>query len=280
MAEPVAADDPRWEALRAPFTGDEIGKLPKGPKVSGGDHPRCPVCGNKHPTAGYFHVDYVGHAHITTRLNEVDPSWRMVRSPIQLDSKGNAFMEVELTVLGVTHEEVGCAETGLAEWPKLLYSDCLTRAAMRFGLALDLWMKVRGGGEYRVYGGSDSGGGSGARSGSAGSGGGKTISPSVGVLWEDLKLAVGRLGDGGKAEWDDYKSEVGWSRIMATSEGRIVEGKREAIEAAGRRVREILASEKATVGEEPWDPLMGTGATGDVDVPEALNEAEGYGDYG
>lgn len=275
MTEPT---EELWERLRAPFTGAEVGKLPKGPKgAASSSDPRCKVCGSRHPERGYFHVDYVGHAHVTERLNAVDPGWRMRRSPIQFDQRGMAFMEVELTVLGVTHEEVGCAETGMGEWPKLLYSDALTRAAMRFGMALDLWKKSGPGGEVMVYEGAAT-----PRASSAGSRAERaptTTSPSPGVLWEELKLAVGKLGVGGQAEWEDYKAEVGWSRMMAAQEGRITEQKREPIEAALRKVREVLAGEKAAAGEEPWDPLDGAGATG-PDGPEALDEVEGYGDYG
>lgn len=295
-----------WAALQAPFTGDEIGKLPKGPKIQGGNHPRCNVCGSKHPAEGYFHVDYVGHAHITERLNSVDPGWRMRKGPIQFDTRGMAYMEVELTVLGVTREEVGCAETGLAEWPKLLYSDCLTRAAMRFGLALDLWKKVKGGGEYRVPGGEPtrrSEGQGGARGGSGAGGAPKTQSPSVGVLFDQLRNLASTLG-AGKDEWDNWKVDTGFSTAMAADGGKVTEAKRERLEAGLRMIREIKANEQAAAGAEPWpaagepgDPLPVPASEldgpdpGEADADDAaaddaqaeadrLGDVEGYSDYG
>lgn len=256
---------PDWEKLRAPFTGSDIGKLPKGPKGQAGNGPRCTVCGSKHPVEGYFHVDYVGHAAITERLNSCDPGWRLRKAPIQFDQRGMAYMEAELTVWGVTHEEVGCAETGLSEWPKLLYSDTLTRCGMRFGMALDLWKKIPTGGEVYVPGGSRASSTS-PRSGSGASSAARTSGPSLGVLWEDLKNLASTL-DAGRDEWEHWKADNDWARVMAANEGKLVESKRQKIEDALRFVREIKANELAAKGEEPWDPLNGVPSS-ELDAPD------------
>lgn len=101
------------------------------------------------------------------------------------------------------------------------------------------------------------------RSGSQGSGAPTRTSPSVGVLMDELKLAVSTIEtDGGRAEWDDWKSEKGWDRVWATSP-EIRESKRPLIEEGLRVVTSIRVGEKARSGAEPWDPLLGAGDPGD-----------------
>lgn len=281
----------RWEALRAPFEGNDVGKLPKGKEDRNAAKIRCPECGGLH-VAGLFHVDYVGHAVVTMRLNEVDPGWVLVPGKIRRDGE-MAFMVGELTVLGVTKFDVGCADTRKEEWPKLLFSDTLTRCAMRFGVATYLWKKSGPGGEPTYDRTTSSRGqsrGSGRRSG--GSGAPTTTSPSIGVLLDDLKRSAAKIEtDGGRAEWADWKDEKGWERERTS--GALVRN-RELVEEAGRIVRNILADEKAAKGEEPWDPLSGatgpspgsagidgdTGTESEADRQERLGDIEGYGDYG
>lgn len=104
--------------LRAPFPPEAIGKLPK---------------------AGVT-LDYVGHAATTDRLLQVDPDWSWEPFALDelglpaLDGEGNLW--IRLTVGGVTRPGVGDGKNA-----KERISDALRNAAMRFGVALDLWAK-------------------------------------------------------------------------------------------------------------------------------------------
>jgi hypothetical protein len=73
------------ETLRRPFKPEEIGKLPRvtcpkcsDPKKNGpcGEHSksRCQTCG-AYVSERHIHLDYVGHADVTSRLLEADPEW-------------------------------------------------------------------------------------------------------------------------------------------------------------------------------------------------------------
>lgn len=132
-----------WEKLRAPFEGAAVGKLPKG--KGRGEESTCDICGGWHKQ-GMFHLDYVGHAHVTQRLNEVDPEWTLepvYDPPLMFDFENKlVYMYARLTIGGVSKIDVGCSSTGKAEWPKDLWSDCVTRCAMRFGVALSMWQKL------------------------------------------------------------------------------------------------------------------------------------------
>ena len=107
-----------WKELRKPFPKEVIGSLPKG-GVS---------------------LDYVGHAAVTDRLLEVDPTWTWEPLGTQdnglpaSDNAGNLW--ILLTVLGVTRIGVGDGKNA-----KECISDAIRNAAMRFGVALDLWSK-------------------------------------------------------------------------------------------------------------------------------------------
>lgn len=101
---------------------------------------------------------------------------------------------------------------------------------------------------------------------SGGSGGARSTKPSLGVLWGDLKNLASTLEGGAQEEWDDWKAEHDWARIMAADEGKLVESKRDVIVAALTAVRAIKAGEAAAAGAEPWssgdgedaDPVTGT----------------------
>ena len=105
-------------ALRKPFPPESVGKLPKGGVM----------------------LDYVGHAAVTDRLLTVDPNWSW--EPFALgpdglpavDRSGNLW--IRLTVCGVTRIGVGDGKN-----PKEQIGDAIRNAAMRFGVALDLWAK-------------------------------------------------------------------------------------------------------------------------------------------
>ncbi len=118
MKETNQTDTKKWEELRKAFPKEAIGTIPKG--------------GMK--------LDYVGHAAVTDRLLSVDPgwSWEPMATDINglpaADSDGNLW--IKLTVLGVTRIGVGDGANA-----KERIGDALRNAAMRFGVALDLWSK-------------------------------------------------------------------------------------------------------------------------------------------
>jgi hypothetical protein len=114
--------------LRAPFGPEHVGKLPKGGTT----------------------LDYVGHGAVTDRLLEVDPEWNW--EPLMFDSSGMpAFVYdddlhpialwIRLTVGGVTRLGVGTCPAKQFDAEKVLIGDALRNAAMRFGVALDLWIR-------------------------------------------------------------------------------------------------------------------------------------------
>lgn len=104
--------------LRKPFPRSAIGKLPKGGTM----------------------LDYVGHAATTDRLLAVDPGWTWEPFAVDerglpaLDSRGNLW--IRMTVCGVTRIGVGDGKSA-----KEVIGDAIRNAAMRFGVALDLWSK-------------------------------------------------------------------------------------------------------------------------------------------
>lgn len=125
-------------ALRKPFEQRTIGKLPK-PTRRDAPKGRCPECAGWHGLPA-IHVDYVGHAAVTDRLLEVDPEWTW--EPVAVDDLGLPALDrernlwIRLTVGGVTRLGVGDGDS-----MKERIGDALRNAAMRFGVALDLWTK-------------------------------------------------------------------------------------------------------------------------------------------
>jgi hypothetical protein len=112
------------KALREPFPKSKIGRLPKGGVT----------------------LDFVGHAATTDRLLEVDPEWTW--GPVALDARGLPCLDefgglwIRLTVCGVSR--LGYGDAGGKKGPnavKEAIGDALRNAAMRFGVALDLWSK-------------------------------------------------------------------------------------------------------------------------------------------
>jgi hypothetical protein len=116
MSEKITAE--QAAALRKPFPPESIGKLPKGGVT----------------------LDFVGHAVTTSRLLTVDPEWTW--EPMAVDEHGNPQPDaagnlwIRLTVCGVTRIGVGDGNT-----MKIRIGDAIRNAAMRFGVALDLWTK-------------------------------------------------------------------------------------------------------------------------------------------
>ena len=130
--------------LRAPFAAHQMGILPK-PKSKDASKGYCKECGGYHGLPA-VHLDYVGHAAVTDRLLEVDPAWNW--EPLATDEHGwprispTGGMWIKLTVCGITRLGYGDAQgkTG-NDAIKETIGDALRNAAMRFGVALDLWHK-------------------------------------------------------------------------------------------------------------------------------------------
>lgn len=142
-------------SLRAPFAETDVGKLPK---ITCGacsksalkhcdKHKKinCPGCGNW-ITEKHTHLDYVGHAAVTNRLLAVDPAWSW--EPVAFDNEGNPAtdrnggMWIRLTICDTTRLGYGHADgkTG-GNAIKEAIGDAIRNAAMRFGVAIDLWHK-------------------------------------------------------------------------------------------------------------------------------------------
>ena len=145
------------KALRAHFDPSEVGKLPRvtckacrdsSQKVCGNhSKSKCSVCGN-YGTNAHIHLDFVGHAELTDRLLDVDPEWSWEPAawsdsgePVISRHGSNLVMWGRLTLCGTTRLGVGTAPANKDDAHKELIGDFLRNAAMRFGVALDLWRK-------------------------------------------------------------------------------------------------------------------------------------------
>lgn len=111
-------------ALRAPFPKEQIQKLP----------------------TGGLQLDYVSHAWVTDRLLQVDPMWTW--KPLAFTETGlpafdsNGGLWIELTVCGVTRYGYGEPQgRDKFDQTKGAIGNAIRNAAMRFGVALDLWAK-------------------------------------------------------------------------------------------------------------------------------------------
>lgn len=113
------------DALRKPFPAEAINKLP----------------------VGKVQLDYVGHAWVTDRLLEVDPNWNW--EPVAFDSEtglpkfdSNGGLWIKLTVCGVTRYGYGEPQ-GMDSHDKIkgAIGNAIRVAALRFGVAIDLWKK-------------------------------------------------------------------------------------------------------------------------------------------
>lgn len=138
--------------LREPFPPNQISKLPKPTKRQTEEVKqdfrkgiRCSLCGAwHHPDV--VHLDYVGHAALTDRLLDADPSWNWEFAHVDefgrplLDNNGGFW--IRLTVCGVTRLGYGHPDgKNGGDAIKETIGDALRNAAMRFGAALDLWHK-------------------------------------------------------------------------------------------------------------------------------------------
>lgn len=114
--------------LRIPFPPAQVGHLPR---------------------AGVT-LEYVGHGAVTSRLLDVDPEWNW--EPLSFDEQGQPLFQyaangspvglwIKLTVCGVTRLGFGSCQANQFDAEKVLIGDAIRNAAMRFGVALELWVK-------------------------------------------------------------------------------------------------------------------------------------------
>lgn len=139
--------------LREPVPSNLISKMAKGTKQQEkcADDMKvyCEECHGRH-ALGMQHYDFVGHAATTHLLLDADPAWEW--KPFGFDSEGLPAFDaagglwIWLTVCGVTRPGYGNAPKRANATPgdreKEVIGDALRNAAMRFGLALDLWTKA------------------------------------------------------------------------------------------------------------------------------------------
>jgi len=116
--------------LRKPFDRKQVDQIPK----------------RNNKTGNTIYLDYVGHAHVTDRLLQVDPNWFW--TPMAFDASGQPVIDEQggiwiwLTVCNVTRPGYGWADGDKGgNATKEAIGDAIRNAAMRFGVALDLWMK-------------------------------------------------------------------------------------------------------------------------------------------
>ncbi|GAA2327395.1 hypothetical protein [Dactylosporangium salmoneum] len=139
--------------LRAPFPAEAVGKLPRiwcsncrdarGKVCDRHRKVRCNDCRNN-ITDAHLHLDYVGHAETTDRLLQADAGWTW--EPVAFNAEGLPVVDahgglwIRLTVAGVTRLGYGHAEGKKGpDAIKEAIGDAIRNAAMRFGVALDLW---------------------------------------------------------------------------------------------------------------------------------------------
>lgn len=91
-------------------------------------------------------LQYVGHAEVTDRLLQVDPEWTW--EPVAFGADGlplfdeNGGLWIRLTVCGVARYGYGEPQgRKVHDRRKGAISNAIRVAAMRFGVALDLWHK-------------------------------------------------------------------------------------------------------------------------------------------
>ena len=141
----MTAEKTPLDRLREPFPAGTVGKLPK-PYKSDSPKGNCRECNSYHGLPA-MHLDFVGHAAVTDRLLSVDPQWTWRHfNHDEIASLPPAFRDsglwIQLTVCGVPRPGFGDAggKTG-PNAVKEAIGDALRNAAMRFGVALDLWTK-------------------------------------------------------------------------------------------------------------------------------------------
>lgn len=147
--------DDTWARLTASFPEDWIEKLPKNLQSGDRDKAKCTqgtrasadghFCGGWHARA--VHLDYVGHAGITMRLNDVLGPGGWDFQPLATTPEGLPILtsaifygQLTITIPGaepVTKWDMAANFSG----PQEAYGDALRRCAMRFGIGTYLWSK-------------------------------------------------------------------------------------------------------------------------------------------
>ncbi|MEL4181207.1 hypothetical protein [Roseateles sp. PN1] len=158
--ESAAVNNAGLSLLRQPVPDHLVSQLPKGTKAQNecpaSEKVNCNICGGwHHPKVR--HLSYVGHAAATHLLLDADPYWNW--EPLGYTAAGLPMFDesgglwIRLTVCGVSRIGYGSADkkahmdAGARE--KEVIGDALRNAAIRFGLALELWSKadIHGGNE-------------------------------------------------------------------------------------------------------------------------------------
>lgn len=154
-----AQEAPRsvWQDLAAPFPQEDLERLPKPLFRDDRDKGRCEDTpkGRAYSADGHFcggwhsrsvHLTYVGHAGITTRLNDVlgpggwdfQPMAR-TQAGLPLIERGEFWATLTITVDGqaVSKSDLAANFNSTQE----AWGDALRRCAMRFGVGTYLWAK-------------------------------------------------------------------------------------------------------------------------------------------
>jgi hypothetical protein len=136
--------------LSAPFPPESIGHKPTifckaCRERSCGQHKpkKCGEC-KQTLTPAHGHLDFVGHAYVRERFNQVDPDWNWEPMSIaqnglpMFDEKGGLW--IKLTIGGKTHLGYGDAPGKRGgDAIKETIGDALRNAGQSFGVALDMW---------------------------------------------------------------------------------------------------------------------------------------------
>ncbi len=153
-ASKTASEPTVWGRLAADFPADWIEKLPKTVRRDDDDKGQCRegsrysadghYCGKYHARA--VHLDYVGHAGITMRLNDVLGVGGWDFQPMALTPDGLPILSRDVFYGKLT---IRVGDETVTKWdmaanyksPQEAYGDCLRRCAMRFGVGTYLWSK-------------------------------------------------------------------------------------------------------------------------------------------
>ena len=198
---------------------------------------RCKLCGGwHHPDV--VHLDYVGHAALTSRLLDADPEWNW--EPVTATDTGvplfddHGGMWIKLTVCGVSRLGYGHADGKRGgDAVKETIGDAMRNAAMRFGAALDLWHK----GDLHANAGDDP---------EQSEGDNPKPEPETGEKPTGVSIAAaGRLMDDA-VSLDDLRSK--WKAI-----GKALQTVPEVADAKERRKTQLAAQEKPDALQELLD---------------------------
>lgn len=138
------------DQLAVPFPSESIGKKPtvwckpcRDKKCEKHKPRKCGEC-KQTLTSAHSHLDFVGHAYVRERLNQVDPHWNW--KPLAFAPTGlpyfddNGGLWIELTIGGKTHLGYGDAPGKRGgDAIKEVIGDALRNAGQSFGIALEMW---------------------------------------------------------------------------------------------------------------------------------------------